>query len=177
MGFGMGAFLRHLGKVDNQYFEDEKLQRLRRCIARRWAKQLSKAPPNCRIHLCILFTDEEPKRNADAFMRALIDGCAKTVAQRVTIWPEADALQLAHELAKTSQKVLLLNGANRKLLGNHWFGPRAKFAIDENLHRRSWNMSALSYILNGFDGTEKVDRAPDELQKNVSKAGGRVHVL
>lgn len=124
-----------------------------------------------------MFKDEEPRRNADAFIRALIDGCAKTVAQRVTIWPEADALHLAHDLAQTSEKVLLLNGANRKLLGNHWFGPRAKFAIDENLHRRSWNMSALSYVLNGFDGKEKVDRAPDELANNVAKAGGRVFSL
>merc|ERR1740120_59789 len=113
-------------------------------------------------------------RNADAFMRALVDGCGKPIAKKVTVWPEGDSLQLAHDLAQTSTKVMMLNGANRKLLGNHWFGGRAKQAIDENLHRRSWTMSALSYVLNGFDGRECNDRRPDQLQQRVRQLGGKV---
>merc|ERR1711920_663869 len=66
-----------------------------------------------------------------------------------------DALELAHDLAVQSKaandgvnKVGLLNGANNKLLGNHWFSKGARQAIDENLHRRSSPMCVASLLLN-----------------------------
>merc|ERR1712072_992306 len=89
-----------------------------------------------------------------------------------------DCLHLAHELALTSPNVMLVNGANRQLIGNHWFAGQAKRAIDENLHRRSWMLSAHAYMLNNFGERGELwgqaeDRPKDELQTNVARLGGR----
>ncbi|CAK9104415.1 Protein HID1 [Durusdinium trenchii] len=51
---------------------------------------------------------------------------------------------------KCARFVALLNGANRKLCGNHWFQSGARYAIDENLHRRSASLSRASLLVN-FD--------------------------
>merc|ERR1712196_517415 len=89
-------------------------------------------------------------------------------------------LQLATELTEAldpSEKggvrpVALLNGANKKLLGNHWFSHGARFAIDENLHRRSSSMATASLLLNG--GAEPRHRAVHELHNTVRFLGGQV---
>eukprot|EP00929_Paragymnodinium_shiwhaense_P034991 TRINITY_DN18978_c0_g1_i2.p1 TRINITY_DN18978_c0_g1~~TRINITY_DN18978_c0_g1_i2.p1 ORF type:complete len:571 (-),score=128.99 TRINITY_DN18978_c0_g1_i2:240-1871(-) len=174
--FGMGAFLRHLGQIDANFLADEEQQRLRRRLARRFVEVMTKcAMPKLKVHICLQFSQIEAQRNGDAFLRAVIDAEAAALRDRITIWPEGDCLQLAHELALESPNVMLVNGANRQLMGNHWFMGRAKMAIDENLHRRSWRLAALSYVLNGFDGTDRTDRRPDELRKNVEHCHGRVH--
>lgn len=165
--FGMGAFLRHLGQLDRRFTSYEEMQRLRRRLALSFMKVFAAATDNATsIHICLMFTDEETQCNADAFLRAL-HAAASKLKKRVTVYPEGDCLHLAQELAQTSDKVMLVNGANRTLLGNHWFAGRAKLAIDENLHRRSWRLSAMSYVLNGFNGRMPMDRAPDELFQNA----------
>jgi len=175
--FGMGAFLRHLGQLDTRYTSDEEMQRLRRRLARSFIKVLAAATNEATsIHLCLMFADEETQCNADAFIRALHDSPSK-LRKRVTIYPEGDCLHLAHELAQKSDKVMLVNGANRALIGNHWFAGRAKLAIDENLHRRSWRMSAIAYLLNSFDGREPVDRHPDQLLHTAQWLGGQIHMI
>merc|ERR1712118_123096 len=149
--FGMGAFLRFLLLNDSKYNDDSKLQRIRRELARRFIDAFGAAPPQVTLHLCLQFSSDEALRNADAFIRAL-KGAPEAVKSRSIIWPEGDCLDLAHDLACTSPNVLLANGANRQLIGNHWFAGMAKRAIDENLHRRSWTLSATAYMLNNFGG-------------------------
>lgn len=177
--FGMGAFLRHLGQLDSQFFDDEQQQRLRRRLARELVQALAVGTSQaCHIHLCLMFGSQESERNADAFIRALAEKKAESVGKRVTIWSEGDSFHLAHVIAcKESKNVMMLNGANRRLLGNHWFAGRAKIAIDENLHRRSWRLSALAYLLNDFDGREPEGRNQDELQQRIKHLGGRVVTL
>jgi len=185
--FGMGAFLRHLGQLDLRFTSHEELQRLRRRLARSFMKVLAGTThEKCRIHLCLMFGAWEPQCNSDAFLRALAeptgdasDAAIAKLRKRLTVYPEGDCLHLAHELAvsSTANRVMLVNGANRVLLGNHWFAGRAKLAIDENLHRRSWRMSAASYLLNYFDGREPEGRRPDELEKNAKYLGGQIHYI
>merc|ERR1719414_208987 len=156
---------------------------LRRRVAIRFMESLEKAPKTMKTHLCLQFGSEEAQRNADAFLRALVGDPemgrkAASVKDRVILIPEGDSLDVANGLASKSDKVLLVNGANRQLLGNHWFAGRAKIAIDENLHRRSWRLAALSYLLNEFDGEEaQVQRQQDTLEKRVKQLGGKVQRL
>merc|ERR550539_2277317 len=82
---------------------------------------LESTPQKTVVHLCLLTGSEEAKRNMDAFLRAVIH-VTPEFRSRVIICSDADSLQLAQELAMQSKKVMLVNGANRKLLGNHWFG-------------------------------------------------------
>jgi len=70
-----------------------------------------------------------------------------------------------------------LNGANRKLIGNHWFGERAKTAIDENLHRRSSSASIISNCLNEtFLSQLPIVRTRNnlDLQKRVKDLNGQI---
>ena len=89
-----------------------------------------------------------------------------------------DCLQLAHELSAKawittgSPKVAILNGASRKLVGNHWFQGGARYAIDENLHRRSSSMARAALLLNL--NTEPKARKPLALANQVSRWGGQV---
>jgi len=69
-------------------------------------------------------------------------------------------------------KVGILNGANRKLIGNHWFQTGARLAIDENFHRRSASMARAALLLN-FDFEARA-RKPTQLQENVAWLGGQV---
>jgi hypothetical protein len=175
--FGMGAFLRHLNALDSSYNDDSKLQNLRRQLSKRFMNAFEAAPKNVSLHICLQFSSDEAIRNGDAFIRA-VKSASPGTRSRVTLWPEGDCLHLAHELALTSKKVLLVNGANRQMLGNHWFGGCAKRAIDENLHRRSWILSAHAYILNDFGNRGEIqgvveNRPADELRLTVSKVGGR----
>jgi len=178
--FGMGAFLRHLGRIDSNFIHDEEMQRLRRALAVRMVDSWAKLPRGLQVHLCLQFSTEEAQRNADAFLRAIVGNAelgkkGSSMKDRVVIIPEGDALNVASDLAIWSDKVLLVNGANRQLIGNHWFASRAKMAIDENLHRRSWRLAATAYMLNEYDGEQDIlQRQEDTLVRRVKQLGGTV---
>merc|ERR1712224_10817 len=107
------------------------------------------------------------------FVRALKDA-DPALRGRVTVWQGCDSPELAHKLATTSDKVAIVNGANRRLLGNHWFSDSARRAIDENLHRRSWTMSALSYLINSYGNSPNDTEIPsDQLRKTVEWMEGK----
>ena len=74
------------------------------------------------------------------------------------------------DLDVSIRKVGLLNGANNKQLGNHWFGHGARSAIDENLHRRSGAMCAASLLINL--STEPRFRSVEEMVMHVNATGG-----
>ncbi|CAK0904060.1 unnamed protein product [Prorocentrum cordatum] len=176
----MGAFLRHLGRIDSNFIHDEEMQRLRRALAVRMVDSWAKLPRGLQVHLCLQFSTEEAQRNADAFLRAIVGNAelgkkGSSMKDRVVIIPEGDALNVASDLAIWSDKVLLVNGANRQLIGNHWFASRAKMAIDENLHRRSWRLAATAYMLNEYDGEQDIlQRQEDTLVRRVKQLGGTV---
>jgi len=187
--FGMGAFARHLGLLDPKYTSDEEQQRFRRRLTNCFVEALKASSPKMHVHICLQFDREEAMRNGDAFIRALVRADA-ALKKRCTIWPEGDCLHLAHELAtcgdssygllKPSPNVVLVNGANRKLIGNHWFANSAMRAIDENLHRRSWRMAAMAYLINSFsdfNDDQQVTRGPEELEQRTCELGGKVQYL
>jgi hypothetical protein len=186
---GMGAFLRHLGRVDANFSRDEDMLRLRRALAARMVESWARLPQGLKVHLCLQFATDEAQRNADAFLRAIVASAdfghkGSSMKDRVVIIPEGDALNVASDLAVKSDRVLLVNGANRQLIGNHWFASKARTAIDENLHRRSWRLAALSYMLNGYDGeqgpapllraADVTRRHRDTLAERVRQLGGTV---
>jgi len=179
--FGMGAFLRNLHSNDRSFEGDALMQMLRRRLADRFAQGIGRAAQRMAVHVCLQFGAEEALMNADAFIRALA-ALPPVLKQQVALYPEGDCLQLAHELASTSAMVLLVNGANRQLIGNHWFAGRAKRAIDENLHRRSWTLSAQAYLLNRFGERGEMEgslprRDTNELRVNTTVLGGRIMYL
>ena len=110
--------------------------------------------------------------NADALLRGF-HNAGPVLQGRVHIWPNGDSLQIAHDLAAHSPSVVLVSGTSRKLLGNAWFGDRAGRAIDENLHRRSWTLSAMSYVLNDYRSFRR-PRRPEDLADRVDRLGGCV---
>mmetsp|Transcript_4890 Transcript_4890/g.13729 ORF Transcript_4890/g.13729 Transcript_4890/m.13729 type:complete len:930 (-) Transcript_4890:77-2866(-) len=175
--FGMGAFLRNLPLADPRYASAPANCSLRRRIVGHLIEALLRSEPFLNVHICLQDGSEESKRNCDAFLRGLREA-HPALKQRVTMWPNGDCLQLAHELSAHSQHVLVLNGANRQMLGNHWFQDQARHAIDENLHRRSWTMSAMSYLLNNHGKRQsKQDRGPEELKTNVEWMGGQAYYI
>eukprot|EP00747_Dinoflagellata_sp_TGD_P138363 gnl/TRDRNA2_/TRDRNA2_175781_c1_seq12.p1 gnl/TRDRNA2_/TRDRNA2_175781_c1~~gnl/TRDRNA2_/TRDRNA2_175781_c1_seq12.p1 ORF type:complete len:324 (+),score=39.85 gnl/TRDRNA2_/TRDRNA2_175781_c1_seq12:283-1254(+) len=175
--FGMGAFLRQLALKDPRYADVGTLWQLRRGIAARFIQSVKGTPANIQVHVALTFGGEEGRYNGDAYVRALM-AADQSLKGRVTVYEGFDAFHLAHNLAATCDKVALVNGANRNLLGNHWFNGMAKQAIDENLHRRSWTMSALSYALNGYGNTKgNHNRQPDQLQKAVLAMSGKVYKI
>ena len=74
-------------------------------------------------------------------------------------WDGWDAWDVATRIARECDPntVMLLNGAYRYLLGNHWFGHGAMHAIDENLHRRSVELATSSYFLNDYGNVVQPD--------------------
>ena len=86
-------------------------------------------------------------------------------------------MEVAYQLALDCPDVGLLNGANRRLLGNHWFAGKATQAIDENLHRRSWRLAAAAYVLNHYVSGDRSVRQEDTLQRRVERCGGKVIFL
>eukprot|EP00747_Dinoflagellata_sp_TGD_P138369 gnl/TRDRNA2_/TRDRNA2_175781_c1_seq7.p1 gnl/TRDRNA2_/TRDRNA2_175781_c1~~gnl/TRDRNA2_/TRDRNA2_175781_c1_seq7.p1 ORF type:complete len:323 (+),score=44.89 gnl/TRDRNA2_/TRDRNA2_175781_c1_seq7:283-1251(+) len=174
--FGMGAFLRHLSILDARFADVSTMWQLRRRIAVRFVQALARSPGNLAVHVALSFFTEEAHFNADAFVRALKDADS-AVKSRVTVWQGCDSLELAHRLAAKSDKVALVNGANRRLLGNHWFNDSARQAIDENLHRRSWMMAALSYVINSYGNSKDGRYAPDQLKQTVEWMQGRIFKL
>lgn len=189
--FGMGAFLRHLKLNDDRYEDPACMRTLKRRIADELMNAISdliaptkgkktqarKRPP-FRVHLCLVCVNPESIDNHNCFVEA--------AAAKAQLCPElkevlqlrrnVDSLQLAYELGKSNPdqplKVALLNGANRKLCGNHWFQSGARYAIDENLHRRSASLSRASLLVN-FD-TEPRPREVTQLEETVRFFGGSV---
>jgi len=100
------------------------------------------------------------------------------IGECIVFHRNVDALDLARTLASVDgpadqvRPVGMLNGANNKLLGNHWFAHGAKKAIDENLHRRSTVMCLGSLLMNM--ATAPQQRSFQELANNVSLIGGTV---
>jgi hypothetical protein len=227
--FGMGAFLRNLGKVDDHYSKyDERMRGLRKGIAemvmdgieslygepvdvadpfatapppaeaapkaaakataapKAKAKAKAKAAPKAaakavqakpaRIHLCLSVANaQESIENHNVFIEAASQK-AKTfprLKDLLQIHRNIDVLQVAINLSgQSALKVAVLNGANRKLIGNHWFTDGASLAIDENLHRRSASMARVALLLNS--GVAPRDRRDDELADIVRILHGQV---
>ena len=183
--FGMGAFLRKLERNDTSFCDPLQKIRLRRNMAKKFVNAIGQIPETCslKIELCLMTPHGRDKiteawQNADAFLRALIAAPTET-RNRVTLWENADSFHVSNLLAGRRKRVCLVNGANRKLLGNHWFGGGALSAIDENLHRRSWTLATSSYMLNDFNGEnhKKGIRGRAELESLVQSFGGDVHTF
>merc|ERR1712062_446277 len=138
----------------------------------RFVQEVERSSSSMKLHACISFADDESAKNADAFLRGFNQGSA-ALKIRACVWPGADCLDIANNLAKNNCNVALLNGANRKLLGNQWFGRYARRAIDENLHRRSWTLSAFSYLLNNIEKTPH-ERPAEKLSQQMKWIGGVV---
>jgi len=183
--FGMGAFLRNLHKLDASFSQErdngKKLIELRQALANRFVDALQKAykPGKFVLRLCVSPSGkaDEQDANAYAFLAAVRHavqmGQLSPAAVKIDL--HADALFLAQQIADEGRVAALLNGANRCLIGNHWFESGARLAIDENIHRRSWRMSAIAYMLNG--GAESKQRSPSDLADAVRKLGGKVQHL
>ena len=178
--FGMGAFLRHLDKSDPQYADPFKLNELRKKIAIQFFEALDNHP-DLKIHLCLPndFSNDESEstQNCHAFLEAA--KCTSTSKSKVELYINVDATTLAQNLANNPsvKKVSLVNGANRKLIGNHWFGERAKTAIDENLHRRSSSTSVISNYLNETFTSQLPPvrtRNSGDLEKRVKDLNGHI---
>eukprot|EP00434_Breviolum_minutum_P022648 symbB.v1.2.019985.t1/scaffold1654.1/size107508/10 len=151
------------------------------------AKDRSRSRPH-RVHLCLVCVNPESIDNHNCFVEAAaskVQSCPE-LKEVLHLRRNVDALQLAHELGTSAKplKVALLNGANRKLCG-------ARYAIDENLHRRSVtafdvgvcrscgyeartkaSLSRASLLVN-FD-TEPRARKPTQLEENVRFFGGSI---
>lgn len=188
--FGMGAFLRHLNLNDDRYEDPARIRNLKRRIADELMNAIadiciplsksgkSKATTSkpCRLHLCLVCVNPESIDNHNCFVEAAaakVQSCPE-LKKILQLRRNVDSLQLAHELGHNTQplKVALLNGANRKLCGNHWFQSGARYAIDENLHRRSASLSRASLLVN-FD-TEPRPRKVAQLEETVRFFGGSV---
>ncbi len=177
---GMGAFLRELPQHDNSY-NFQKLGDLRKKIAEEFVKQLDgNANLDMNIHLCLVVSDEESKQNFNAFMEALSKAPATGNVEKlknqgkIKIYINKDATEKAQELVDQNGEYTasLANGANRGLLGNHYYSNGAARAIDENIHRRSPASAAVAAVLN--DETSPKQRGEDELKNRIQQFGGKV---
>lgn len=158
--FGMGAFLRNLPRNDNSYSDSKKLDALRKKIADQFMVQALQFP-KMQIHLCLPVNQQdhtsEMTRNYSAFMQAYNEN----TPTNMKIHENVDASALAQDLANQSgvpYSVSLANGANRNLIGNHWFGYSAKTAIDENIHRRSSWLAVFAFLINGGKKAPSIDK-------------------
>lgn len=177
--FGMGAFLRNLYKLDPEYAEanlqGQRLRELRQALAKRFVRALGESKLFVgKVHLCIAPSGrgDELDANSTAFLTEILAGVKTGLIhpKAIETLVNADALVAAQNLADAGSRVALVNGANRRMVGNHWFSHGARMAIDENLHRRSWRMACTAYLLNG--GAEAVPRQPEDLAKAVVRLGG-----
>jgi len=183
--FGMGAFLRNLKKNDSAFYDDDKLYELKIGVAGKFMDAivdviLSGKSTLKRAHLCLVNTSVESVANHNAFIRAAASRAKDSPALSGIVYmhQNTDALEVAHSLAMISGKplsVALLNGCNRKLMGDHWFTHGARLAIDENLHRRSSLMGRVALLLN--KGTWPINRAQTDLADHVKFFGGRVSMV
>jgi len=131
------------------------------------------------VHLCLVCANNESIENHNCFVEAAAEKLRKDsgLSSVLQFRRNVDALQLAHDLLRSDPegralKIGLLNGANRGLCGNHWFEDGARFAIDENLHRRSASLARAS-LLHNLD-TAAMPRRPKQLVETVRFFGGTV---
>ncbi|QLH37305.1 MAG: hypothetical protein HWD61_15125 [Parachlamydiaceae bacterium] len=178
--FGMGAFLRNLSKNDPSYTKDKMGQ-----LKFKLAKAFLKKPRNFRkwkstsVFLASRIQMQSRMHQKSKRIKIVMPfiSPAKTpeIQDRVHLYINSDATQVAQDLAnqaENSSEVSLVNGANRNLIGNHWFEDRALVAIDENIHRRSLLAAVMAYGFNG--GTKVTEHAPNHLANVVSEKGGKV---
>jgi len=137
-----------------------------------------------RVHLCLVCANPESVENHNCFVEAAAESVRKSpgLTDVLRLRRNVDTLQLAHDLLSQDSgtppldnerlRVAILNGANRELCGNHWFEDGARFAIDENLHRRSASLARASLLLN-LD-TQAKTRRPKQLADNVLFFEGKV---
>merc|ERR1712151_812650 len=157
----MGAFLRNLHRIDHSYSDEAKMRKLRLRVCQGLfdaaAEICTKCTPQMRLHICLVDLNLESRSNHNCFMEAAGEKvkAVPELKELIKFHRNCDALELAHDLAcrgkaegNEVRKVGLLNGANNKLLGNHWFSKGARQAIDENLHRRSSPMCVASLLIN-----------------------------
>jgi len=184
--FGMGAFLRNLHKKDPVYSEEYRMRQLRyRCCELLYTSIVEvvvEQKSRMQVHICLLDAGGESRTNHNVFVEAACAQAKATpaLANSLQFHRNVDALELASKLATSDTQdqsadvrpVVLLNGANKKLLGNHWFSHGARNAIDENLHRRSAPLAMGSLILNG--GTKPYSRCRGELAETTRFFGGQV---
>eukprot|EP00927_Polykrikos_kofoidii_P060750 TRINITY_DN55671_c0_g1_i1.p1 TRINITY_DN55671_c0_g1~~TRINITY_DN55671_c0_g1_i1.p1 ORF type:complete len:1067 (-),score=165.57 TRINITY_DN55671_c0_g1_i1:148-3276(-) len=187
--WGMGAFLRNLFKLDAIYKDAAKMRclrsRLAECLFEAAAdmKMSVESPPS--IHVCLMDDSLESRINHNVIVERGIAAVKRVpeLARHLKFYRNVDAFMLANRLSRDPKaasthrpdevrRIVMLNGANNKLLGNHWFSNGARTAIDENLHRRSTAMSLGSLLLNG--GAATCIRESRELASNVRKLGGQV---
>jgi hypothetical protein len=172
--FGMGAYLRDLPVRDDAYKNRLKFLGLKVQLAHNLISKLTKyCWGNTVMHFCLRTGDQEDTDNSRAILNALI---AKVPANspKVVIWKEADCLEVAIKLAKSSSSVTILNASNRHILGNKWWEDSAKRAVEENLHRRSSILSAAACVLNYHNYWNNPD---NRLLSNVHHFNGRVVLL
>jgi len=133
------------------------------------------------IHLCLAVVDGpgqgETVHNHNVFVEAGYDVLESfpSLPSILKFHRNQDLLQITHELAEKATsplKVAALNGANRKLFGNHWFSTGASLAIDENLHRRSASLARAALLLN--QSIVPKERRKTELIETVEALGGKV---
>jgi len=131
------------------------------------------------VHLCLVCANNESIDNHNCFVEAAAEKLRENsgLSSVLHFRRNVDALQLAHDLLRSDPegralKVGLLNGTNRELCGNHWFEDGARFAIDENLHRRSASLARASLLLN-LDTAARL-RRPKQLVETVRFFGGTV---
>jgi hypothetical protein len=168
--FGMGAFMRNLGQIAEDYRKASIMQRLRRRTAYTQLRTLLDfLPRQCIIHLSLREVDEETRANTDAFIRAIHEVTSDDhiqVKDRIVIDFNSDMSVVATELARTAEQgleVMLVNASNTKLLGNQLWTTSANIAIEENLHRRSVDLACAAYAGNNVAG--------DDLGSRISRLG------
>lgn len=173
--FGMGAFLRNLPECDKTYKNPQAHAELRQKLADIFVQEIANFP-SLRIHMCLPLDQvkgSKDQQNYNAFTNAFAHA-PQAVKERILLHVNVDATDLAQRLAnqhKDPNKISLVNGANRNLIGNHWFGDRALVAIDENFHRRSSLAAVIALLLN--DGINTKQRRPNELASIVQSFTGR----
>lgn len=142
---GMGAFLRRLNELDNNY-TPQKLDVLRKKIAEQFVQSCLEVNQRNTmvIHLCLSDVNPESSANYQAFMQAL----TKATLGNVHLHINGDAGEVARQLALKGKQVSLTNGANRNLIGNHWMDNGAERAIDEALCRKFVELAKKAVILN-----------------------------
>lgn len=163
---GMGAFLRNL-HLNDRSLPPEDTKHLRFLMADKMLEAISTFK-KFHIHLCLQTGTNEANMNFNAFASAIDN---MNVDLKCSLYINVDACALAQRLSDQKRKVVLVNAANRCLLGNHWFRDGARFAIDENLHRRSTLLSTASLLLNGGI-TPKYDST--QLSLTTMQVGGTI---
>jgi len=163
------------------------MRRLRLRVAQGLYESAADICPACtppmRVHTCLVDGGKgiEARVNHNVFIEAAgnkVKECPALVPL-LQFHRNRDALELAHTLTCAAEAgpeevrpVGMMNGANNKLLGNHWFASGARNAIDENFHRRCAPMCIGSLLMNM--GTHPFKRDRQELCTNVLVLGGSV---